>query len=576
MAEDKKTVTGKKVDINVLKEAFKEGATPNENDYHDLIELASLGSKALGALPENATVPKPGAGLTYSADKLAIHTGPGISAGKDGVTVNVDKNTLDVSLSGVALKLSPLGGLSSDGQGLHVKTGAGLKTDKGGLTVALAEKSGLTTASNLLGIAINEHQSGLGFDSKGALEVTLASDNQYIERTGQGLSINEKGITTIRTVLQETSLAALKRAVQQTESGARKETQTANKVERDIASALNTAYDKGYAVRRQENQLVVQHPSLSRTLSYPSSGQVKILDECGVLKRTGQSVVCLPGHAGLGGGDKLESNVLYLSGAQVGQRDVDVLVLAAGPDKNNPKGGLAVAGATIAIKVTVEPRVGNTVSLSPSGTVQVGTSLTASFVFDPESDSISTYQWEYQDGSEWKAVSGAIGKTWTPPKTYVNQSIRVTVTPASIALPNKQYPVVHSEPVSLRDNTPQTITKIVVNGYTFQGAALKGKGDDVFPTTGFTGACFSLIPPNGDATQYTWTANATWVTMDDKGMATFTGKGDNSEVTIIGTPKSGLGGRVEYRFRLKKWFTNLGNKTMTWAEANRACQNCKE
>lgn len=575
MAEDKKTVTGKKVDINVLKAAFKEGATPNENDYHDLIELASLGSKALGAPPENATVPKPGAGLTYSADKLAIHAGPGISAGKDGVTVNVDKNTLDVSHSGVALKLSPQGGLSSDGQGLHVKTGAGLKTDKDGLTVALAEKSGLTTASNLLGIVINEHQSGLGFDSKGALEVRLASDNQYIERTGQGLSINEKGITTIRTVLQETSLAALKRAVQQTESGARKEAQTANKVERDIASALNTAYDKGYAVRRQENQLVVQHTSLSRTLSCPSNGQVKILDECGIPKRTGQSVVCLPGHAGLRGEDKLESNVLYLSGAQVGQRDVDVLVLAAGPDKNNPQGGLAVAGATITVKVTVEPRVGNTVSLSPSGTVQIGTSLTVSFAFDPESDNTSTYQWEYQDGSEWKAVSGATGKAWTPPKTYVNQSIRVAVTPASKALPNKQYPVVHSEPVSLQDTT-ETITKIVVNGYTFQGAALKGQGGGVFPTTGFLHACFSLIPPNDDATQYTWTASATWVTMDDKGMATFTGKGDNSEVTIIGTPKSGQGGRVEYRFRLKKWFTNLGSQTMIWEAANQACQNCKE
>ncbi|HID8211414.1 hypothetical protein QP585_24125 [Serratia ureilytica] len=575
MAEDKKTVTGKKVDINVLKAAFKEGATPNENDYHDLIELASLGSKALGAPSENATVPKPGVGLTYSADKLAIHAGPGISAGKDGVTVNVDKNTLDVSHSGVALKLSPLGGLSSDGQGLHVKTGAGLKTDKGGLTVALAEKSGLTTASNVLGIAINEHQSGLEFDSKGALEVKLASDNQYIERTRQGLSINEKGITTIRTVLQETSLAALKRAVQQTESGARKEAQTVNKVERDIASALNTAYDKGYAVRRQENQLVVQHPSLSRTLPYPSNGQVKILDECGVPKRKGQSVVCLPGHAGLGGGDKLESNVLYLSGAQVGQREVDVLVLAAGPDKNNPQGGLTVAGATITVKVTVEPRVGNTVSLSSSGTVQVGTSLTASFAFEPEADNAATYQWEYQDGSEWKAVSGATGKIWTPPQTYVNQSIRVAVTPVSKALPDKVYTIVHSEPVSLQD-TREIITKIVVNRHTFQGEALKGQGRDVFPTTGFLRACFSLIPPNGDATHYTWTASATWVTMGENGIATFTGKGDNSEVTITGTPKSGQGGRVEYRFRLKKWFTNLGNQTMTWAEANQACQNCKE
>ncbi|MGP3146713.1 hypothetical protein [Serratia bockelmannii] len=572
MAE-KKNVPGKSLDINQLKEAFKEGATPNESNYHDLIDLASLGSRVLGAPSEDATAPKPGAGLTYTADKLAIHAGPGITAGKDGVAVNVDKNTLDVSSAGVALKLSPQGGLSCDGQGLHVKAGAGLKTDKDGLTVALAEKSGLTTASNLLGIAINEHQSGLGFDDKGALEVKLASDNQYIERTGQGLSINEKGIKKIKEVLQEASLAALQRAVHQTESGTRKETQTASKVERDIASALNTAYDKGYAARRQENQLVVQHPSLSCTLTHSSNEQVNILDECGVPKRGEQSVVCLPGHAGLRWGDKLESNVLYLSGAQLGQRDVDVLVLAAGSDKNNPQGGLAVAGATITVKVTVEPRVGNTASLSPSGTVQVGTSLTASFAFSPETDDNSTYQWEYQTGEEWKAVSGATGKAWTPLNTYVNHCIRVAVTPASRALPNKQYPVVHSEPVSLQDTPPQTITRIDVNGYTFQDEALKGRGRDVFPTTGFEGACFTLIPPGGNAGQYNWAANVSWVTMGSDGTAKFTSKGDGSEVIITGTPKSGEGVRVEYRFRLKKWFTNLGQQTMTWAEANHAASS---
>ncbi|MGP2927038.1 hypothetical protein ACTVKR_23935 [Serratia bockelmannii] len=36
------------VSVEALKSAFKEGATPNEEDYHALIELAVVGGKALG------------------------------------------------------------------------------------------------------------------------------------------------------------------------------------------------------------------------------------------------------------------------------------------------------------------------------------------------------------------------------------------------------------------------------------------------------------------------------------------------------------------------------------------------
>ncbi len=56
------------------------------------------------------------------------------------------------------------------------------------------------------------------------------------------------------------------------------------------------------------------------------------------------------------------------------------------------------------------------------------------------------------------------------------------------------------------------------------------------------------------------------------GVVTFTGQGDGSEVTITGKRKEGGSSYIEYKFKLKKWFTNMGSKTMTWEDAKKACE----
>ncbi|EFE93381.1 hypothetical protein [Serratia odorifera] len=74
----------KTIDINALRGAFKEGATPNELDYGTLIDLASVGSKALGAATTDATTPVPGHGLEAPGGKLAVKAGKGVAVGGRG------------------------------------------------------------------------------------------------------------------------------------------------------------------------------------------------------------------------------------------------------------------------------------------------------------------------------------------------------------------------------------------------------------------------------------------------------------------------------------------------------------
>lgn len=70
---------------------------------------------------------------------------------------------------------------------------------------------------------------------------------------------------------------------------------------------------------------------------------------------------------------------------------------------------------------------------------------------------------------------------------------------------------------------------VTVNGYTFAK-------DAGFPTTGFKGANFTLNVTDRPASDFTWTSDASWLTVTD-GVVTFTGTGD--KVTVTGTPSSG-------------------------------------
>ncbi|TNL00855.1 hypothetical protein CYD30_28515 [Kosakonia cowanii] len=112
-----------------------------------------------------------------------------------------------------------------------------------------------------------------------------------------------------------------------------------------------------------------------------------------------------------------------------------------------------------------------------------------------------------------------------------------------------------------------TLKDISVNGYTF-------RPDEGFPTSGFKGAEFTLnleSDSGGSTSDYTWTADAPWVSVTD-GVVRFTGKGTGNKVTITGTPKSGQGRIIKYSFALKSWFiNNSSNHIMNWSAADAYC-----
>ncbi|AHM74682.1 hypothetical protein [Yersinia hibernica] len=94
--------------------------------------------------------------------------------------------------------------------------------------------------------------------------------------------------------------------------------------------------------------------------------------------------------------------------------------------------------------------------------------------------------------------------------------------------------------------------------------------DAGFPSTGFTGASFTLNI-SGLASDYIWSSsNTSWVTVDNLGNVTFTGQGDSSPVTITATPK--VGGRPQsYTFTLSDWFTLNEDVMQDWSNAANWC-----
>lgn len=234
--------------VDTLKEAFKEGATPNEKDYGALIDLAAVGSKALGAKDATPTTPEPGEGLEIAQNKLAVKAGKGVIVDGNGVAVKGDGKSVRVTENGVGVQVKPDGGLTTDdGQGLHVKLGAGVTSTADGLAIHLADKSGLK--ADKAGLAVNV-AAGLGIDGKGALEVKVktGSDN-YITSGTDGLAITPGGVKAIEAALKSVSLGALKKADDATSHGFRVDATPAGPnegVQKQIAEKLNEAFTEGW------------------------------------------------------------------------------------------------------------------------------------------------------------------------------------------------------------------------------------------------------------------------------------------------------------------------------------------
>ncbi|HGM5420072.1 TPA: hypothetical protein ACKP1J_004501 [Serratia liquefaciens] len=128
-----------------------------------------------------------------------------------------------------------------------------------------------------------------------------------------------------------------------------------------------------------------------------------------------------------------------------------------------------------------------------------------------------------EDWLEGVNEDGTYQATYTATAEVVGQVATLTLTDGSKSADNK-YTI---KPVP-------AVTGIVVNGYTFAK-------DAGLPTMGFEGARFTLELSGGHASDYNWTADASWVSVVD-GVVAFTGDGTSSRVTISGVPKSGRGG----------------------------------
>lgn len=106
-------------------------------------------------------------------------------------------------------------------------------------------------------------------------------------------------------------------------------------------------------------------------------------------------------------------------------------------------------------------------------------------------------------------------------------------------------------------------TNVAVNETTFAV-------DAGFPSTGFTGAAFTLTTP-GAASDYTWSSSASsWAQVDSSGKVTFIAQGTSSPVTITAIPTAG-GNPLTYTFTIGSWFINNGNPAMTWTDASAFC-----
>ncbi|MFB5745986.1 invasin domain 3-containing protein, partial [Cedecea sp. S5-13] len=160
------------------------------------------------------------------------------------------------------------------------------------------------------------------------------------------------------------------------------------------------------------------------------------------------------------------------------------------------------------------------------------------------------------------AMPGATLKgSWTDNQdgTYSGVFTATTAAPGLKATMTVSDGTVESAPFEIMAVVLKDVT---VNNYTFAK-------DAGFPTTGFTGATFTLNVTNGSASYFTWTSDASWVTVTD-GVVKFTGTGTGDKVTITGTPSNGYGKIIKYSFTLWNWFI-INLTTMTWPDANSYC-----
>lgn len=166
----------------------------------------------------------------------------------------------------------------------------------------------------------------------------------------------------------------------------------------------------------------------------------------------------------------------------------------------------------------------------------------------------SRFQWFRADnaaGTSGKTpIPGADEKSYIPVAEDVNRYLVVEATPASYDNVVGTLVSTVSEPVTAagESGVPATTT-IRANGVTFDT-------ESGFPRTGFVGARFQL-QMNGNAASnrgYNWSDDKSWLSVNERGIVTFTRRPENGDNTAAITiqPKEG-GESYVYTFTVNKW-----------------------
>ncbi|WP_338911352.1 hypothetical protein [Mycetohabitans rhizoxinica] len=191
---------------NKLKREFVTGATPNETHYHDLIELADIGRKAIG-LSEEEGAAEPGNGLDWnpSDHKLSIKLKPDFS----GLLVNheglVVKPGIGVQLAEnkVTIAVKAESALSTEG-GLCVKTGNGVTIEDNSLKLHVDTDKGLSTNGGMLNVKFDPNTLKVAVNK----ELSINYDGTYFTEQNGNLSLNEDHIERVKKALAKEVIEA--------------------------------------------------------------------------------------------------------------------------------------------------------------------------------------------------------------------------------------------------------------------------------------------------------------------------------------------------------------------------------
>ncbi|WP_223803955.1 inverse autotransporter beta domain-containing protein [Kluyvera sp. CRP] len=206
------------------------------------------------------------------------------------------------------------------------------------------------------------------------------------------------------------------------------------------------------------------------------------------------------------------------------------------------------AGADMRVTVTLKDAQDNAVTGASS-------SLTADAVEVPNAT---------LKGSGWaESPDGTYTATYTAKTVSTNNQATLKLSGWSEPAKSGAYAITENTegPASIRTQ---------LNDFSFDQNSEIG----TFPTTGFDGATFTIVPKDGkNVADYNWSSDTTWAKVGEtNGIVTFKGKGTGVKVTITGTPTSGQGKTIKYSFTLNKWFEFLSG-TKHHAEAVAACKN---